>query len=479
MKLKCRTGGGLFILAFLILPGAITFGASPPLPSGFRIVPPGRKIANLSYSPAPPDNPLKGFLPYQNDPNRNNFPHSMSFMYFALRDLMTGPTNFAWTPIEAQIKAATNEGCHFVFRVYLDFPTLSTGIPQYLLDGGLTTYSYTNYGNKTSVSPNWEDPNLRAAMTNFIAALGKVYDGDPRIGAIPLGLLGFWGEWHDEGVPFASATVQSEVMDAFQATFGKTKLLLRLPTSENGGRPIGYHDDSFCMDTLSPYVNGFVLQMTNAGSAAMAKWQTQMIGGEVYPNLWYCLFNDSSCAPAGEDFNACVDATHASWLMNRGVFTSSLTNAPRDRALAAARRLGYEFHVISLSTWTNKTSLIAGVRIWNTGVAPFYQNWPIELAAVSSGQIVRKWSTPWVISNIMPHNAPMDLQMSLSNPPPGNFTLLMRVSNPLASGKPLRFANASQDATLPGWLTLGEVSGYSVACGPNRTAIPAGPSKAN
>ena len=31
----------------------------------------------------------------------------------------------------------------------------------------------------------------------------------------------------------------------------------------------------------------------------------------------------------------------------------------------------------------------------------------------------------------------------------------MRAANPLPHGVPLRFANAAQDTTLAGWLTLG------------------------
>jgi hypothetical protein len=37
----------------------------------------------------------------------------------------------------------------------------------------------------------------------------------------------------------------------------------------------------------------------------------------------------------------------------------------------------------------------------------------------------------------------------------GYYTLLVRPVNPLANGMPLRFANASQDQTRTGWLTLG------------------------
>jgi hypothetical protein len=35
--------------------------------------------------------------------------------------------------------------------------------------------------------------------------------------------------------------------------------------------------------------------------------------------------------------------------------------------------------------------------------------------------------------------------------------LALRVANPLPKGKPLRFANADQDADAAGWLTLGPI----------------------
>lgn len=46
------------------------------------------------------------------------------------------------------------------------------------MGGGLTP----DYGNET----------LLKALTQFVRALGKKYDGDRRIAFIHLGLLGFW-----------------------------------------------------------------------------------------------------------------------------------------------------------------------------------------------------------------------------------------------------------------------------------------------
>ena len=155
----------------------------------------------------------------------------MEWNYLPLRSLMAGPTNFTWASLDALISDVAGRGHQTVFRVYLDYPTLPIGIPQYLLDAGLATYAYSDYNNTVSVCPDYRNSLLRQALTNFIAALGSRYDGDPRIGFITVGLLGFWGEWHTypHDAWFASTDVQDDVLGAYQAAFAKTKLLVRRP----------------------------------------------------------------------------------------------------------------------------------------------------------------------------------------------------------------------------------------------------------
>ena len=108
-------------------------------------------------------------------------------------------------------------------------------------------------------TPDYEDRNLRRSLTNFLAALGKRYDGDPQIGFITAGLLGTWGKWHTypKTELFASEEVQREVMDACEAAFKVTPVLLRYPAGDNDNRVarnadrlFGYHDDSFAWATL-------------------------------------------------------------------------------------------------------------------------------------------------------------------------------------------------------------------------------------
>ena len=136
-----------------------------------------------------------------------------------------------------------------------DLPRKPSGVPEYLVAAGVKMRAWTNTNTQPlppalDHTPDYEDPRLREALKNFIAALGARYDGDPRLGFITAGLLGTWGEWHcyPHTEWFASKTVQAEVMDAYEAAFKKTPVLLRSPSGDNdparasnGRRNLGYH----------------------------------------------------------------------------------------------------------------------------------------------------------------------------------------------------------------------------------------------
>jgi hypothetical protein len=429
----------------------------------------------LRYTPAPPDNPLKGFVPYlRKDPT---FPHSMEWDYTPLAEVMTGPTNFHWAPFEAKLNAAAGRGHQFVARFHLEWPGRKTGVPQYLIDDGLTLRRWTNTNTQPfppaiDQTPDYEDPRLRAALTNFIHALGRRYDGDPRLGFLGLGLLGTWGEWHNHPNHqwFASKTVQREVMDAYEAAFRQTKLVARYPVgpgdqryAENSQRPIGYHDDSFAWATVhtgKPSETWFFeTRLRSAG--ALDKWRTQPIGGEVRPEVWSCLFDEPSCAPAGQEFDRCLEVTRVSWLCNEGVFRGRVQGAARDRALRAAQRMGYELHVASVKLELDADTLDVSLTITNTGVAPFYYDWPVELAALDAAEnLTATWSTDWKLTAIVPGDPPAVWQtrVDASTLLTGTHQLLLRVPNPLPNAPPLRFANECQDRHRPEWLTLAEVT---------------------
>lgn len=483
MLLGCQADWPWRLPVTLLL--ALAFGLNAAEPTGGRAVAerkpeevterPSAESHLLAYAPAPPDNPLKGFVPYLRADS--TFPHSMEWDYTKLSEVMLGPTNFNWGVFEAKLEAAASRGHQFVARFYLEWPGKTTGVPQYLIAEGLALRRWTNTNTQpfppaADHTPDYEDPRLRAALTNFIHALGRRYDGDARLGFVGLGLLGTWGEWHNHPNNdwFASKTVQQEVMDAYEAAFKRTRLVARYPAgtndhryADNGQRAIGYHDDSFAWATVhtGQPKEAWFFETRLRAAAALEKWRTQPIGGEVRPEVWLCLFDNPSCVPKGQEFDRCLTATHVSWLCNEGVFRGKIQGAARERAIAAVRRMGYELHVarVDLALSTAGDTLAATLIVTNTGIAPFYYDWPVELAAVNAQkQIVATWQMDWKLTKVIPGEAAPAWSYTATTTllPPGNYQLFLRVPNPLAKGLPLRFANQTQDRTVPGWLDVGE-----------------------
>jgi hypothetical protein len=430
-------------------------------------------VFHPAYAPAPADNPLKGFVPYAGQGRK--FPHSLEFSYLPLAAVMTGPTNFNWTPLEKLLDDIASRGCQSVVRFYLEYPRKASGVPEYLVRAGVRVRAWTNTNTQPlppalNHTPDYEDPRLRAALTNFIAAFGARYDGDPRLGFITAGLLGTWGEWHchPHAEWFASKTVQAEVMDAYEAAFRKTPVLLRYPAGDgdpvyasNSRRNFGYHDDSFGWATLETGRKQddwfFLARMRKAGPSAWDRWRVAPIGGEIRPELWPCLWKAEGCGK-GQDFARCVRETHATWLMDSST-SSPLAPDELERALAAARSLGYDLQVLHASAALTGRRLEVSVTLTNRGVAPFYAGWPVRLMAVDAQGGEAMVEMPFTLKSLLPgmtakSSAPLDLTRLT----PGELTLLLGVTNPMKGGRPLRFANADQDRDRIGWLSLGKVA---------------------
>jgi hypothetical protein len=423
----------------------------------------------LAAGPAPASNPLEGFIPYAG--SYAGFPYAMEWFYLPLNAVVTGPGRYDWSALEQQLNSVAGRGHQSALRFYLDYPGKPSGIPQYLLDGGLITHPYPDYGNNgLSVSPDYDDPNLDATLDGFVAALGARYDGDPRIGFLQLGLLGFWGEWHTYPYDgwaqpqnwFASEAEQLRILHDYDAAFNRTRLQVRYPSTDNAGLSMGYHDDSFAVETLPGIGWHFMDKMQQAG--ATAKWLTEPVGGELRPEIQGCIFDTPADCPvieggADNDFPGSVAATHASWLLNQYAFDPGYGSAAYPAALAGSQSLGYRLRVdaVQIAPVAVHDRLGIGVRIGDLGVAPFYYDWPVQIAAVDqTGHTARTWTTSWQLTTVKP-GAPVTWSSTVdtSGLHPGRYTLVLRAANPLPNGVPLRFANAAQDRTLPGWLTLG------------------------
>jgi hypothetical protein len=425
----------------------------------------GEKV--LTYTPGPADNPLKGFMPYNGV--YSTFPHSMEYFYVAWKDIQTDYAVFNWDLLELFLADVSARGHHTIFRVYADYPKRSYGVPAFL--DTIPRHAYTDYGNTTSLSPDYDNVNLRRAMLATIAAMGARYDGDPRIAFIEVGFLGFWGEWHTypHTTWFASTATQNMVLDAFAQAFHKTKLVMREPKAGTNmpARRMGYHDDSFCYSTYGTIAGAswyFWPLLLAAGEGQ--KWRTESIGGELRPEIQLSVWDDPCVCTGGaglgtQYFSQCVDSTHASWMLAHNLFTPGNSGAPHDRALTGAKRMGYDLSVatVSLPDTLADDSATVALTMRNTGVAPFAYPWVVQVGlADTTNAVVRSWNTAWDITTVVDSaRRPFTVSVPLAGVPPGKYTVLLHIVNPLPKGKPLALANSAWGRNVQGWLSLGTI----------------------
>ena len=335
-------------------------------------------------------NPLKGMLTspdWSAPPYLDSLPSGLEFFYVGIDDVMESMTSFEGmdTYLEPRIAATASRDKHSVIRLMLDYPNrpLPNDVPQFLIDEGLTMTPYEDFGG--GLSPDYSSPQLIAALEAVIAELGSRYDGDPRVGFVQIGLLGFWGEWHTWPYEWIPAETKDAVIAAFSTAFTHTQIQVRVPWASaiEAGGVLGLHDDSFAYSTLDGDADGggetpwyFWPSLVNHSPPADTVWRTGAMGGELRPELQETIFNDDY--PTGthghQDFVRCVEETHATYMLNFKGYAPDFgyTGSALARARAASDRMGYAFIVTDVEQVDIQMMPAIRVTVQQKGVAPFY-----------------------------------------------------------------------------------------------------------
>ena len=260
-------------------------------------------------------------------------------------------------------------------------------------------------------------------------------------------------------------------MDAYQSAFRVTPILLRYPANDktwgkasNADRPFGYHDDSFAWATLDTGKKGddwfYMPALKQAGVNALEKWKKHPIGGEIRPEAWGKVFDKDPSDNRIQNFRKCVEQTHASWLMDSGMFNKKPNKERLARAEEEVRRMGYEFYVSEVNLVQRSNKLHIQMKIQNRGVAPFYYDWKLEYGLIEKGELQKRFVSTGDVTNI-PADGAIQIWndvIDLAELPQSNYTLAIRIPNALPKGQPVRFANATQDRDLDGWMSLTKVA---------------------
>lgn len=252
----------------------------------------------------------------------------------------------------------------------------------------------------------YDSPAFQARLRALVAKLGEAWDNDPRIFAVQMGLIGYWGEHH---TPAPTAEQRRLLTEAFQKAFKNKPVLVRHTDREFMAAGFGIYYDTFAnLDREPP--NGpkdqFPWQATHVHRNI---WKRAPIEGEVEYN-WQ---QRKDSAKAAETFGRTPDETmtvpayrrymvdkirryHASYLG----WIDNYNAADRDVLAGAAemqKAFGYRFVLDAVSYPPavqpgGKLSVKLAVR--NTGSAPFYLDWPVAVALLDAVTKKPVWSAP-------------------------------------------------------------------------------------
>lgn len=404
------------------------------------------QAVSLPAGPGPLDNPLKGFASYCDPGIPLNCPVSMAYEYASLKELEPQEGQFAWDQWEAKWNEQPAKGKDVVLRVVLDYPHEPVDVPQWLIDKGVRMNRYDEFGG--GLSPDYENPDLRKAMLDFIRAFGRRYDHDDRVAYVQLGMLGHWGEWHTypRTELFASPRVQSEIVQAMHKAFPDKPLLARNASYASCQLPwLGFHDDMIPQDTLGPEDWKFVSQIRNGGVSG--NWKTEPLGGEMVP--------EAAAQYLGKDWSLLQDAVrtaHFTWI---GPYCPAMLRNPSDEQLdrihKLVRMLGYQFR-LKTARLSPESLEVDGV---NEGVAPLYANWKAVFVLIDArGRIAQRLDTAadprtWLPGEFTARaSAPMTA-------PAGTYRVGFGIVDPQRNQARIRFAN-DLDA-VDGYTILGTV----------------------
>ena len=339
------------------------------------------------------NNPLKGFRDYKEDGYG-----LLKRQYIKWNEIEVGADDTVERIIAHTTKITEINGKRFedlnvklVPRVFLDWDGSSR---RQHWPADLHTFDY-------------DSPEFQQRMRRLVAKLGEAWDNDPRIFAVQMGFIGYWGEHHS---PAPTAAQRRLLTEAFQKAFKNKPVLVRHTDPEFMQAGFGIYYDTFAnlsREQPEGAENQFPWQATHVYPEI---WKRAPIEGEVEYNwqktrastskpteTYGFTPNETMKVPAYRRYM--IDKIRRYQTSYLGWISSYDDSNPEVRAGAGElqKAFGYRFVLDSasypLAVQPGKT-LAVKLSVRNTGSAPFYLDWPVAVALLDPATKQPVWSAP-------------------------------------------------------------------------------------
>lgn len=337
-------------------------------------------------------NPLKGFR--SGDLKREDYP-TLTRLYIGWNEIENKESDGVEkirTYCDSQWKDLPERNIKVIPRVYLEWPYGSQDA-AHSRDTAISNWGEVRYCERYWPADmkrgDYSSEQFKQRLVKLITKMGRVWDNDPRVAYIEMGLIGWWGEQHS---PFIDDEMQKLMGDAFVASF-KNKLVMVRQAKDFTCYPFGSYWDSFAH---SEQVNEAEMLIAQDG-----KWKTSVRGGEVAYD-WGDRSrtgnspDESLKVKANRDyiidFIRKVHCNHLGWI-NKYDLNDELSKQGAD---IIQQNLGYRF---ILNEVTYSPSVKAGqtmkvsITVTNTGSSPIYYNWPVEVSLLDRNTRQPVWKS--------------------------------------------------------------------------------------
>jgi hypothetical protein len=219
-------------------------------------------------------------------------------------------------------------------------------------------------------------------VLRLIKRLGACWDNDPRVAFIEMGIIGKWGEHHS---PSPSAATQKLLGDAFAAAFKNKKISVRHMWDQFTDHPYGEYWDSWAhYDQMWGHGNSIKKVNDQTG-----RYKETYIGGEVAYG-----WGNTVIQPGETPTHSVALQKHRDFVINsirwlhctqlRWITGYDKTNTDAIKGAEEIQKaFGYRY-VLDEVRFSVGDSLKVSFDVTNTGSAPFYYNWPVEVALLDS-----------------------------------------------------------------------------------------------
>ena len=317
-------------------------------------------------------NPLRGFRP---DVNPRAFRHEYATLgrcylkWSELENSETDGIDRIMRVCSERWKDVEKHNIKVIPRVYLDWDE-KEGNEYWPADMQVGDYSSDQF---------------KLRVVRLIHRLGQCWDNDPRVAWVQMGIIGYWGEHHH---PSPNAEMQKLLGDAFTESFKNKKVTVRNPR-EFTDYEFGIYWDSWAHIQEMPTSGQGMAQL----NAETGRWKTCPMDGE-------CAYNWGRYQeqPGDNPNDTLSDPVHRDWLIDtirwlHGNDLGWVANYDASDPLVwqgaaeVQKAFGYRFVIDEV-----RYDVVAqpggafNVTFWvrNTGSAPFYYNWPVEVSLLDS-----------------------------------------------------------------------------------------------